>query len=224
LPALPEVLPALNEYRATQAQVERSVAMPYVTELATRFGFDLGKVRAALLPEPIPLKAEELPDEGLELGGAHISVGSALHTTADWSYVRGDSIRIHQLLPIRAADGSQLYIVLYSLCSPDEILFQRTMGEWRTALFSAPEELLATEVFYTRIPHSAPGTWLSFQTSLRLKNGQPIATIAYLHAAPPLKTSPDVRPAQRREEFEVSFVLGKSCLTLVETTLVHDEF
>jgi hypothetical protein len=200
--------------------------MPYVAELAQRAGWDLSKVRAALLPEPARLKPGELPDQGLELGGPHIGVGSAQQTTADWSYVLGESIRIHQWLPIRAADGSRLFIVLYSLFSPDEILYQRTMAEWRAALFTENEQLVATSTFFTRIPHSAPGLWSAFQTGLALSGGQPFVTIAYLHAAPPpsSQAAPVIDREQRVEEFKVSLVLGKSCLTLGDTILVRDEF
>ena len=215
-------LPALTHYQLTHARVQSSSAMPFVEELAHRTGHDLAKVGAVLLPAPRPMGEGELPDEGLALGGPHIFVGSIAHTTTSWSYVLGDSIRIHQLLPL----GARGFVVLYSWYSPDEILFQRTMAEWRLALF-APDDRLAADVsFLTRIPHRAPGSWSAIQTALTTRSGRLLAEVRYVRGAPARDPNPaaSVAPEQLLQLFEVLVDVGTNCLSIDHVALVQDGF
>lgn len=215
-------LPELTQYPLTHGRVLSGSAMPFVEELARRTGHDLAKVSSELLPKPVPLAESELPDEGLALGGPHIFVGSTAHTTASWSYVLGDSIRIHQLLPL----GARGFVVLYSLYSPDEILFQRTIAEWRLALFTPDDRLLADAAFLTRIPHPAPGSWSAIQTGLTVRSGRLLVEVSYLRGAPARDpTLPaSVASEQLLQRFEVLVSLGTTCLLVGNTVLVQDKF
>lgn len=210
---------APTRYRASQGKVLAERAMPYVAETAALTGFDLTAVARTLVPPPRPLAPEELPDERLDLHGPHVMVGSLDHTRADWTYVFGDTLRIHQLLAVRDDAGQRRHLVLYARYSPDELLYQRTMAEWRLALVVGTN-VLSDVPFYTRIPHSAPDTWSALQTRLALEAGQPVVSVRYLASAP----RPVLGKDQMAEEFVARFALGTDCVALSSVALVRDDY
>lgn len=159
-----------GDYVPTHGKVVDEIAAPYVTEYARVNGIEMHRIIAALFPKPP------------RAGDTPISISSYRRRTGDWTFFRSASVRIYELMRLRAADSAgSLFLVLYAPSSPGDLILDRFEARWHLALFSSAYALLSNQQFVTRIRHREPGVWDMIYTDMSLSEGSPVVKILYAH-------------------------------------------
>jgi hypothetical protein len=203
---LPWREPGARNYEDTQGGRLAWIAAPYVQSDAEALDIDWLRIALLLTGSADGPRSSSAPP-GI------VAVGSPRHTTSNWSYVRGERIRLYQLLPVRDSAGREGYLALSSRVSPDQAA-NSARSEFRVSLFSPGYEL-ESEVVLVTTPPQRQGGYKALETQLELSDGQPMATVRYLTNLPALATSTaSPEPAASAAAFilRLSLDLASRCL------------
>ncbi len=123
-----------------------------------------------------PLAADRVPTPSPDLSNL---IGLCMDPPSDTARepIHAASVRVYDVARVEPQGSEPLVAVLYSTFSPQDILLDRYMAEWRVALFSLSGTLMARQAFVTRIPFLAE--WTSIYAALELESGKLAARITY---------------------------------------------
>jgi hypothetical protein len=170
-PLGPAAARGLPSYESTQGKTGPWLAMPYIADDVAALDTDWLRVAMLLSPRAAEPSRRE--------PSASVAVGSPTHATPRWTYIRSAELRLHQLLPVRNARGSEAYLALYARSAPDELV-RDPRGQWHVALLSPSYALLSDVTLGTAAP---PGHYFAIQSELELAAGQVTCSVEYLKSA-----------------------------------------
>lgn len=121
--------------------------------------------------------------------------------------IEASTVRLYdaELVSLEPASEPRI-VVLYSRYSPQDIVLDRLMAEWRVALFTVDGKLIARETFVTRIPYVA--SWDTIDAFLGREGARLMANVTY---------GLDCGGRKRDQRFVASLELGATppCVKLV---------
>jgi hypothetical protein len=168
LERLPLTLP--GGYQVTHGKESHDRATPWALETAGVVGLSTSTV------------ANATATPSVSVGRLPVTLMSPAHRTGDWTFVRSDAARIHQIVPVRERTSPDRGVaVLAASRPPDELVIDVFSATWVLALLDGGGRLRGRVALRTRIPHSAPGLWDAIATSLTTVDGKLKVEIEYSH-------------------------------------------
>jgi hypothetical protein len=211
-PVAPGAARSLPDYEDTQGHWGAWSVMPYVPGDVASIDADWRRVALSLVP-PRP---EPPGSNGMATPLDPAAVGSLEHTTSRWSYVKGDQLRLHQLLAIVDGGGREGFLGMYATASPRDLLLRRETI-WHVALLTPAYEVVRHVVLHAQPPQHV--AYRALQTGLTVVAGQPVARVRYLERVPEPGTTGVAASDDWELEARLSLDLEQNCLA--RTTAGH---
>lgn len=156
-----------GRYTTTHGEVVSGVGTPWVEETASLVGVDSNwLVRAIGIKDVAP-------------GRMPVILMSPAHRTGEWSYVRSETARVYQLLPVRPVPIC--LVALVAAAPPDVQVLGVPASSWVLGALGCADEAAAVLRLETPLPPEAIEMWDGISTSLQTVDGEISVEIEYSH-------------------------------------------